>query len=765
MEPFQHKHLVRAVIGAVATMGGAASSSALAADAATDASSGQTITITAQKREQKLLDVPAAVQAFSGSQLEESGIADLSQLIRAVPGASEGRSTSAGTRSFQIRGVTSLYGDSTVGYYLDDAVFTILNRNWAPVASTFDVERVEVLRGPQGTLYGLGAMGGSVRFITADPDLKRLRARAVAGASQTVGGEPNWNIGAAISVPLISDVLAVRVVASRDHNGGYAESPTVPGVKNETSTEMVRIKLLGKPHRDFRVKLGYQRSDTSDPKGNQLEYLPGPNPPESFTGRYPTSMLGPMVVESFNNSRIEMTSLYLSYDAGFMLVESSSGRVSAWQSARVPVNALVLNTGLDAGTTSSELRFVSKGKGPLNWIGGVLALNARSAEDVRLEAVAPPPAVPVLGQVYTPLRNDVPTYESKSRAVFGEVSYDFLDGRLTPLIGLRWFRDERTFTDVQRPRTLLPAGAPQTSPPLPPPGPCRPPSVVTPIGPLPPVCMVPASVNSSSGTFDSVNPRFNLSYKPAPGTLAYFNAAKGFRSGVFNSRSTQVAGFPAAVEPDHVWSYEVGGKLALLGNTLFVEAAIYRLDWKDIQLNFNAPGFAPPPPQVIANVGDIRGNGIDYSLTWAPLKGLRLTATGNYNETEFSRIVNPAAFNNTNIFVGNQLATVPKQTHSLSANYLHPLSYKYTLAFNSSYTYIGKQGDPSSVGAGAGTRPAPLGKAQKLLGLRVGVYAEHWSAYLVGTNLLNHDQPFYISGSGYQRNYPRTVGLELRYEL
>jgi len=169
-----------------------------------------------------------------------------------------------------------------------------------------------------------------------------------------------------------------------------------------------------------------------------------------------------------------------------VLIESSSGNVKAWQSNKVPVNGLMLNSGLDASTTSSELRFVSKDKGPLRWIAGAMVLHADSAEDVRLDAVAPPPAVPVLGPIYSPLRNDVPKYDSKSRAVFGGVSFELLGGTLTPLLGLRYFRDERTFTDNQRAHTLLPAGAPQTSPPLPPPGPCTPPSVVTSIGPLPP---------------------------------------------------------------------------------------------------------------------------------------------------------------------------------------------------------------------------------------------------------------------------------------
>ena len=693
--------------------------------------------------------MPAAVQAFTGSQLEDVGIADLKDLVKAIPGASEGRSTSAGTRSFQIRGVTSLYGDSTVGYYLDDAVFTILNRNWAPVASTFDVERVEVLRGPQGTLYGLGAMGGSVRFITADPDLKTMHARGVLGYSRTSGGDPNWNIGAALSVPIVQDAFGLRVTATRDETGGYTSSPTFPDQLNETRNQMVRIKLLGRPHRDVTLKFGHQRSRTNDPKGNQLEYRPGP-PAEVFTGQYPASTLGPTPMESFNKSRIDLTSFYASYDAGPVLIESSSGHVKAWQSNRVPVNNLMLNSGLDASTTSSELRVVSKDTGPARWIAGAMVLHADTAEDVRLDAVTPPPAIPLLGPIYAPLRNDVPTYESKSWALFGEYSIDLMNGTLTPLVGLRYFRDERTFTDNQRPHTVLPVGAP---------GPCA-----IPVNPA--TCLVPASVSSTDATFDSWNPRFNLSWRPAAGTTAYFNAAKGFRSGVFNSQSTVIAGFPAAVEPDHVWSYEVGGKLALLDDSLFVEAAVYRLNWRDIQLNFNAPGFAPPPPQVVANVGDVRGTGLDYGVTWAlPASGLRLSLAGNINQTEFTRIVNPAVFANTNIFVGNQLVTVPKQTHTAQLSYHHAISDHYTLGVHGSYTYIGRQGDPSSVGQGPGTRPAPLGSSQKLLGLRIGVDADHWSAYLVGSNLLNHDDPFYISGSGYQRNYPRTLGVELKFDL
>ena len=394
MRQFNRKSFVAAMASAVATMGGAAG--AFAAPEQTV----EEIVITAQKREQKISEIPVAVQAFSSEQLESAGIRDLSELINSVPGASEGRSTNTGTRSYQIRGMTSFYGDSTVGYFLDDAVFTILNRNWAPVARTFDVERVEVLRGPQGTLYGLGAMGGSVRFITADPDLKKFRARGGAGYSSTQGGDANWTADAAVSVPLSQDVAAIRVSASKGHRGGFAESPTFPGEKNVTGNETYRIKLLAKPSQDFTVKVGHQRSDDKDSKGNQLEYTPGTSPAtETFTGRYPVSTMLGAPVSTFNNTKTDVSSLYLSYDLGSVLVESSSGHVKATASGRVPVNNLILHTGLDATTTSSELRLVSKDKGPLRWIAGVMMLDAKTAEDVRLEAASPlfPGAAVILG--------------------------------------------------------------------------------------------------------------------------------------------------------------------------------------------------------------------------------------------------------------------------------------------------------------------------------------------------------------------------------
>lgn len=136
------------VLGAMAAWGGSTGGALAQAAAAGEPATATlpAVTVTTQRREQTLLEIPSAVQGFTRDDIESAGVRDLGDLIRSVPGASQGRSTQTGTRSFQLRGVTSFYGDSTIGYYLDDAIFTILNRNWAPVGRTFDVNRVEVPR-------------------------------------------------------------------------------------------------------------------------------------------------------------------------------------------------------------------------------------------------------------------------------------------------------------------------------------------------------------------------------------------------------------------------------------------------------------------------------------------------------------------------------------------------------------------------------------------------------------------------------------------
>lgn len=672
-----------------------------AADAASRAES--EIVVTAQRREQIITDVPIAIQAFSGKKLEETGVSNLAELIDFIPGASEGRGNAAGIQSYQIRGVSSFYGDSTIGYYLDEAAYVIPNRNYAPVARTFDVQRVEVLRGPQGTLYGLGSMGGTIRFITADPDLDRFRARGDAGVSFTKGGKTNYFGDLALSMPVIKDRLAIRGAASYERKGGFAFSPSFPGDLDGDEFQNYRVKLLAQPTDALTIKLGYQRNITADDWGRNYD--------NANLKRFVASP-----VKGFAKQVYDMYTGFASWDLGPVKLESSTGYIDRRDKFTGPIvlgpRAFRLDTINESESFVQEVRAVSNGTSPLQYVFGAIYQDAVSTEDI---AVTGGPPISVIS-----------TYDSKSYALFGEISYGFLNDALRPLVGLRYFKDNRDFTTQSR--------KPFVTPPF-----------------------------EKEAKFSSVSPRFNLSYQPTDNSLFYVNAAKGFRSGTFNTAAAVNVGGPGVsfeVAPDKLWSYEVGTKLTLADRRVVLELAAYTFDWSDVQLNYTVAGGV----QVIRNAGKVKAYGFEYGLTWRPLPGLSIEASGNINSTKFNKLINPAVFAGTpNIAEGKQVASVPKNHHSVGATYRTPLRDGLDLFLNGSYSYISKQGD---IGVDIPTiaRFGAFGDNHHQVRARIGLEFEKFGVHLFGENLLNDGDPIQVSGSGSTRYYPRVIGLELRFD-
>lgn len=718
------------------------------------------IIVTAQKREQTLSEIPMSIQALEGRELERLGVSDVSDLITTIPGASMGRSLSASARSYQIRGVAGYYGDATVGYYIDDAIFTILNRNFGPNVNAFDLERVEVLRGPQGTLYGSGAMGGTLRFITADPDLEEFQARGNAGYSFTddegQNSDDNYYGNFAVSVPLIEGKLAVRASGSYELQGGYAGQAPVPrvpsppfpspqpvsfpGLLNEIEQTNYRLKVLAQPTDEFTAKLTFQRNNTKDPLGRQMATID----PASY---YPSALNG-VPVEPYAETEYDMFGLFMSYDFGFASLESSSGYLDRTAKASTPIFIplparevpIGWTTG-DSDTLSSELRLVSQSEGPLNWLVGGIYQDATAREDIDAQyfGVRPPglcqgvpvpmlPGPPSIGPCT--FRNDETQYDSKSYALFGEVSYELFDGKLIPLIGLRHFEDDRRF------RNRVPQDAP------------------TPI-------LDTDTLAGDPGKFDSTDGRFNLSWFPTDGVMLYTNIASGFRSGTFNSTdginaarlSTPSVTVGYAVEPDQLWSYELGTKLTF--NNVSLELAAYYIDWTDVQLNFS--GFNNV--QYIANAGDVIGEGIEYGVNWQIMPSLLLQLTGNINSTEIDAL-SPGFPQSATIRIGEQVPSVPEQTHRVAVYYQRPIGTSgLDFTFTGSYSFTDEQGDVSD------TQLGRLGESQELVSARIGVQGEKWGVRLVGDNLLKEKDAIQISGSGSMRAYPLTYGLELSYDF
>lgn len=715
------------------------------------------IIITAQKRTEALSEVPASVQLLRGIDLESTGARDLSTIINSIPGASMGRSLSASARSYQIRGVAGYYGDATVGYYLDEAIFTILNRNFGPNVDAFDLERVEVLRGPQGTLYGSGAMGGTMRFITADPVLGEFGFRGNLGYSLTNDegqrADDNYYGNAVVNVPL-GEKFALRASASYDLQGGFAgqapvprapsppfpspQQPSFPDMLNEIEQTGYRVKLLARPTEEFTAKFTYQYQNTKDPLGRQMATID----PGSY---YPTALNG-APIKPYAETEYDMFSLFLAYDFGAFTLESSSGYLDRTAEAATPLfiplparEVPVGWTSGDSDTLSSELRLVSSSDGPWRWIVGGIYQDAMAREDIDAQyfGFRPPglcqgvpvvPGPPTLGPCT--FRNDQTQYDSTSYAVFGEISYELFDGKLIPLVGLRYFQDDRRF------RNWVPQDA------------------AAPI-------LDTDTIAGDPGDFDSTDGRFNLAWLPNDNTMLYVNIASGFRSGTFNSAdgiraaalSTPPVTVGYAVDPDQLWSYELGTKLSF--GSVSLELAAYYIDWTDVQLNFS--GFNNV--QYIANAGDVVGQGIDYGLNWQITEGLLLQLSGNFNSTELDQLREGFPESAT-MRVGEQIHSVPKQTHRVAVNYERPLGatgLDFTLY--SAYSFTDKQGDISDTVLGR------MGEAQELLSASIGVRGAKWGARLFGDNLLDERGAIQIAGSGSMRVYPMTYGLELSFDL
>ncbi|HKX56355.1 MAG TPA: TonB-dependent receptor plug domain-containing protein, partial [Xanthomonadales bacterium] len=173
------------------------------------------VIVSALKREQSLMETPIAVSAFTGDWLEEIGASDLADFLQSAPGTAivDG---GTGDQNISIRGLSSLYGDSPVGYYLDEVPFNFIGIPLVPDVRTFDLERVEVLRGPQGTLYGSSSLGGTVRILTRDPVFNEFQGKLDLTGSNTHDGGSNYGIKAAINLPLVDDRLALRLVGTTE---------------------------------------------------------------------------------------------------------------------------------------------------------------------------------------------------------------------------------------------------------------------------------------------------------------------------------------------------------------------------------------------------------------------------------------------------------------------------------------------------------------------------------------------------------------------
>ena len=664
------------------------------------------VIVTAQKREQAVMEIPFSMQALSGESLNRASIRDLQQVMELVPGAIQTNENSLGRRQYSIRGVDQGFSDPTVSYYVDDAAY-FPGEDFAPIARTFDMSRVEVLRGPQSTLWGASSMGGTVRFITEKPNLENVEAHVRAGYYDTKGGDDSYYTDAAVSVPLVKDKLALRVVGSFEDVGGWTQD--VLGNENVESGDIT----------SYRASLLWAASDALDVRftaiHNEIEQEYGniiydSDPVVNFYGP-----------DDVNENEYDFSYLTFNYDLGWAALTNTTTYIDATPNTVVnlalpipppigpPDGILSAAASGNTETINNEFRLVSQGDSNLQWIAGVFYAD----EDIDETFTSNAPFL---------LPSAITNTKSESISVFGEISYSLMDGRLIPLVGLRYFEDDRKSEELT------------------------------------------GTFELNDQSFDSWNPRFNLAWFPNDTSNYYLNIVKGFRSGALNPPSfceihIFMGGLPCevAVDSDELWSYEIGGKFTLLDGQLQLETAAYYMDWKDYRQNVTVLQLP-----VVYTFGDAEIYGIDLSVNYAPasIDGLNFTLAANIADGELTR-VDPAVSAATGIEEGSDLSGQPDSTLALSTNYTWSMGDNWQGIANLTYSYIGEQITAES--------PMP-GDARNLLRGRIGGYYKNFGVFLFGNNLLDEDgfvRRSNVEGGAVTGivDRPRQIGIEITYDF
>lgn len=660
------------------------------------------IIVTASKTgPQSLQKTPLAIQAFSGESLKEKNVQDVNNLITAIPGASIAQETAAGIKSYNIRGVGvgGTNGETPIGYYLDDVPFVVPNFGIAPPIRFLDLERVEVLRGPQGTLYGQGSAGGTIIFRTRDPDLSAVQVLGEASASTTKDASGlNWGAAGALSVPIIKDVLAVRVSGGISRQQGYAD--VYFGGNDGTPDER---DVNHQMNRDWRIAVLFKPSDRFTLRAQVWQFRPTQGFQSLYSDTDPYTYENTAGIEGFTKSKYTIYSLTSDLDLGDVAITSSTSYLKGTFGYRTPLGIF----GIPGGTYDSffypknfnqEIRARSTGAGPFHWVVG----GAYSAgEGPQLNDID-------FGFARLTANNNAIT---RNWAGFGEISYDLFDGKLVPLLGVRYYHDRRRYED-------------ETS-------------------------RLPATLKKTTW-------RANLSYFPNDDISAFATVSTGFRVNTIQSaiqqQLLQADGFPAKIllDPLSLTNYELGTRLRLFNRTLTVAANLYHIKFDGLQSGYTTSagigGFL--------NIGKAHSTGIDIDINWrTPVPGLTLAAVANINSSKYDEVDPRVTAQLPRLAEGRRLVNSASYNFRVDANYTREIASNLELFSNVNFSQTGSR--PTIGGVTAGR--------YDLLGATLGIRRGAYEIALVGENLTDERGPTdYFLPTAVNGPIPRTVGIRVR---
>lgn len=632
------------------------------------------VIVTANKRQENIREVATAITRLGEMQLENLNATQMSDYASYVPGLQMQSNGTPGQVQVSMRGVAALSPGSTVGTYVDDAPVgsnslyqqaTLYQLDLLP----YDIESIEVLRGPQGTLYGAGAMGGLIKYTMRRPETEHREFRIGGGLSSPSDGGTGQNYRFGMNLPIVQDAFALRLSAARQELPGYVDN-LVDGRRdiNQGRQTSARVALRWEGEASS-LQFAAMRQEVESDNNSTIAVDPA-------TQRPLAGLSNRIHVDEPFRKEIDHYALTFEHDLGFADLVSATSYADTFTAARsdmtlsygeYPLAFLDADPTLEAGSSyldnhlslnqfTQEVRLQSKSGGDFEWLVGgfysdeegdnyqYVALN-------RLDG-SPLPApwdgiIGVLGELVIPS-----SYEET--AVFANASYRFSE-RFKLGAGVRFSRNDQEFQQNVTGGVLIPPGLQENS--------------------------------SSEDVFTwSITPQFQIT----PDSMVYAKASTGYQPGGPN---VVAVGLPSAVDSSTLTSYELGWK-AGFGRQLMLDLVAYQIDWEDIQVASQVNGVSG-----LVNGGEATSRGVEASLQWRPVSGLTLGFNGAYNDSEldqdFPAIVVPLDPDlpggvlelNTGL-AGDRMPYVPDLTLSATVDYTIALANGWSAGFGGGYRWV-----------------------------------------------------------------------------
>ncbi len=719
------------------------------------ASPGDEIVVTATRREERIQDVPISVSAFQQAELSRKGIVGFEGVARETPGVVLNRPTQ-NFNNFTVRGIaTNGYGanlQSTVAVYLDELPVSTIGNTTVVDPNLFDVERVEFLRGPQGTLFGSGSLSGAMRILTKSPDLNDFDTSALVDLGLTGSDSFRQRYNAMVNVPLVTDKLAVRAVGFYRHEEGYLDNVGT-GVHNSNTLVDYggRAIALWKPTGRLSIRLlgSYENSNpkdsslTSPSLGREKRIS---DQPDRYTGKQ--TIINGTIDYDFDFAKLTSSSTYSRFKQRFYadLANTFNGAIAF---------------GLDADGYDKvfvkEARLTSSFDGPLQFVVGGFYLNRRRDVDYFYRSSLPFLQARGITGLPDQYYQKQYTYQNSSElAGFGEVTYRF-SPRFWLTGGLRYGRiTAQGFTE---------AGGYNSDY-----------FVAALTGRRGPLTLTPyTAVTGVKAKGSKPSYKASASFKPVDHITTYATFATGYRGPVVNAFAGRVSTvnasdivIPAGASSDDLKSYEVGAKGRWLDGRVTINAAAYWIDWSNIQVQANRISDSV---QFATNIGAARSRGFEVEMAVIPATGVTLGLNAAYNDAKITELTAAEAAISGAV-LGHRLSAPRLQGSSyLSYGFEIGAGTRATAAVNAQYVGSYNSSFPNVPGNPRARLPT-FGETDEYvnLNLSLGIAGGDWTGQLYVENVTDnhsatyiHPEAFFASRVGTLR--PRTVGVRLAYGL